>query len=110
MVYKIRARSLKAILPEKICEKDDVGGGVVTLGLAAYLIVWPVPIEPVAWHAPGAPGYTGQHAANTRLFGLHDLVLNGEVGPEHVVVGADGKLYTGVESGRILRMGPDGSA
>lgn len=86
-----------------------LGSFVVTLGLAVYLIVWPVPIEPVAWQAPAAPGYTGPHAANTRLLGVHHLALNGEVGPEHVIVGADGKLYTGVESGRIVRMGLDGS-
>ncbi|MES2151837.1 MAG: SMP-30/gluconolactonase/LRE family protein [Pseudomonadota bacterium] len=77
--------------------------------LAAYLSLWPVPIEPVAWHAPAAPGYTGAHAANTKLLGLQQVDLNGEVGPEHLVPGADGKLYTGVESGRILRMNPDGS-
>ena len=26
--------------------------GVVVLALAAYLLLWPVPIEPVAWTAP----------------------------------------------------------
>ena len=82
----------------------------LVLVLAAYLCLWPVPIEPVLWHAPTAPGYMGVHAANTRLIGLHDIDLHGEVGPEHVIFGADGNLYTGVESGRILRMQADGSA
>jgi sugar lactone lactonase YvrE len=77
---------------------------------AAYLSFWPVPIEPVVWQAPTAPGYTGVHAANTRLLGLQKIVLNGEVGPEHVVTGADGNLYTGVESGRILRIAADGKS
>ena len=27
--------------------------------LAAYLLLWPVPIEPVAWNPAPAPGYTG---------------------------------------------------
>jgi len=75
----------------------------------AYLTLKPVPIEPNAWQAPAAPGYRGVHAANTRLQGLHQIDLHGEVGPEHVVMGLDGKLYTGVESGSILRMQHDGS-
>jgi sugar lactone lactonase YvrE len=36
--------------------------------------------------------------------------LNGEEGPEHIVIAKDGKLYTTVTSGNILRMNPDGSA
>jgi len=35
--------------------------------------------------------------------------LGGEEGPEHVVLARDGKLYTTVLSGNILRMNPDGS-
>ena len=31
-----------------------------------------------------------------------------EIGPEHITFGPDGKLYTGVLSGAILRMDPDG--
>jgi sugar lactone lactonase YvrE len=83
---------------------------LLMLALAGYLALWPVPIEPVAWHAPAAPGYTGAHSVNSRLVGLRQIDLRGEVGPEHVLVGADGMLYTGVASGRILRFEPDGSA
>ena len=86
------------------------GALLVTLALAAYCVFWPVPIEPIAWNAPTAPGYRGAHATNTRLLGLQDIALNGEIGPEHVLLGPDGKLYAGVESGRILRMQADGSA
>jgi sugar lactone lactonase YvrE len=32
-----------------------------------------------------------------------------EFGPEHIEFGPDGKLYTGVLSGAVLRMNPDGS-
>ncbi|MFC3378921.1 SMP-30/gluconolactonase/LRE family protein [Rugamonas sp. CCM 8940] len=77
---------------------------------AAYLSLWPVPIEPLAWQAPAAPGYVGAHAPNSRLAGVRQIDLKGEVGPEHVVFGADGLLYTGVASGHILRMKPDGGA
>ena len=82
---------------------------VLLVALAAYLSFWPVPVQPVAWSAPPAPGYLGAHAANTRLAGLTLMPLpQGESGPEHVVL-RDGKLYVAVVSGRILRMDPDGS-
>jgi len=81
---------------------------VLMLVLAAYVLLWPVPIEPVVWHAPAAPGYVGAHTVNSKLAGLHQIDLKGETGPEHVVAGADGKLYVSVASGRILRMDADG--
>ena len=87
----------------------------IALGLAlllalavVYLLLWPVPIRPVAWSPAAEPGYAGPHAANTRLAQLQKIALKGEVGPEHVVIGPDGKLYTTVLSGNILRMDPDG--
>jgi sugar lactone lactonase YvrE len=82
---------------------------LLLLGLA-YLLLWPVPIQPVAWTAPQAPGYTGAHTVNTKLASLQLIDLKGEEGPEHIVLGPDGKLYTTVSSGNILRMNPDGSA
>nr|WP_315465172.1 SMP-30/gluconolactonase/LRE family protein [uncultured Rhodoferax sp.] len=75
-----------------------------------YLLLWPVPIRPVAWDAPPAPGYAGPHAVNTRLSNLQTIALHGEVGPEHIQFGRDGKLYTTVLSGNILRMDADGGA
>jgi sugar lactone lactonase YvrE len=79
------------------------------LGLA-YLFLWPVPITPVSWVAPKAPGYMGAHGVNQKLSGLQLIDLQGEVGPEHIAFGPDGKLYTTVASGNILRMNADGSA
>ncbi len=83
--------------------------GIAVLAGAAYLAWWPVPIAPVAWSAPSAPGYQGVHAPNQRLAGLRMIDLKGEIGPEHIALGKDGKLYTTVLSGNILRMNPDGS-
>ena len=82
---------------------------VVLLALCAYLGFWPVSIAPVAWSAPASPGYAGPHATNQRLAGLQHIDLKGETGPEHVAIGPDGKLYTAVDGGKVLRMKPDGT-
>lgn len=84
--------------------------GLLLLGAIAYLTLWPVPIAPVSWQAPVAPGYQGAHAVNNRLANLKMISLGDEEGPEHIVLAKDGKLYTTVLSGNILRMNPDGSA
>lgn len=81
----------------------------LVLALLAYLLLWPVPIQPVPVALPSAPGYTGVHAPNTRLAQLQMIDLHGEEGPEHIAFGPDGKLYTTVASGNILRMNADGS-
>lgn len=75
----------------------------------AYLTLWPVPVEPVGWPVPPMPGYAGPHAANQRLAKLQYIDLKGESGFEHVAIGRDGRLYTAVASGKILRMNVDGS-
>jgi sugar lactone lactonase YvrE len=82
----------------------------VLLLLAAYLIFWPVPIKPVSWNAPASPGYAGPHASNTKLSSLRMISLGKEEGPEHIAIGRDGKLYTTVASGNILRMSQNGGA
>ncbi|MES2299192.1 MAG: SMP-30/gluconolactonase/LRE family protein [Pseudomonadota bacterium] len=83
---------------------------IPALIVVGYFGLWPVPVEPVAWQAPKAPGYVGVYASNAKLAGLRQIALGAETGPEHVCVGPDGKLYTGVVSGHILRMQPDGNA
>jgi sugar lactone lactonase YvrE len=77
--------------------------------LASYLAAWPVPVEPMAWQPPTATGYAGVHAPNERLSRMQHIDLKGERGPEHIALGPDGKLYTAVASGKVLRMNPDGS-
>jgi sugar lactone lactonase YvrE len=85
--------------------------GVAGLGLLAvllaYLSLWPVPVDPVVWEAAAPPGYAGPHERNDRLAGLNLIPLGGEVGPEHVAFGPDGRLYASVESGRLLRLDPE---
>jgi sugar lactone lactonase YvrE len=82
---------------------------VMVVAMAAYLGFWPVPVRAVAWVAPAVPGYAGPHAANTKLAGLTLIPLGAESGPEHVVLGRDGKLYAAMASGKVVRMQTDGS-
>jgi sugar lactone lactonase YvrE len=77
-------------------------------GVAAYLCFWPVPIEPVSWPTQTPPGFTGAYAPNTRLASLRTIDIGAEVGPEHIAIGPDRKLYAAMESGALLRMDPDG--
>jgi sugar lactone lactonase YvrE len=86
--------------------------------IAAYLLAWPIPVQPVVWSAPAAPGYAGPHAVNTRLSALTHLPLGGDVGPEHVVVREEAGvpwIWMAVatadhQRGRIVRMHPDGTS
>ena len=83
--------------------------GIPLVAIITYLLFTPVPIAPVAYTLAPNAGYTGVHATNTRLADLKTIKLNGEAGPEHIVIGPDNKLYTGMESGNIVRMNLDGS-
>ena len=84
--------------------------GAVLLALILYLTLWPVPVEPVVWEAPPNSGYTGDFARNERLTGnMEKLPVDELRGPEDVAVAPDGRLYTGTESGWIVRMNADGS-
>ena len=47
--------------------------------------------------------------ANERLAAARAVSVAPEVGPEHIAFGPDGRLYTGVLSGAVLRMAPDGT-
>lgn len=83
--------------------------GFGVLGVIGYLCLWPVPATPVSWPAPTPPGYSGPFAPNTRLAGLRTIDTGREVGPEHIAIGPDGKLYAAMSSGNLLRMELDGS-
>lgn len=92
-----------------IVRRSAAALGLVLAGMIAYLCFWPVPIEPVSWRAPTAPGFTGPYAPNTRLANLRAIEVGNEIGPEHIAVGPDGKLYAAMEGGILLRMEPDGA-
>ena len=73
---------------------------VVTI---AYLMLWPVPIDPVVWQPDHDPGFSGEFSSNEAL-GKAELPFGvlGR-GPEDVARDDEGYLYTGLLDGRIIR-------
>jgi len=74
----------------------------------AYLLFAPVPIAPAAWTPPAAPGLMGAYEQNSRLAPVERLSLGLGHAPEDVAIDADGKIYGGLEDGRIVQLQPDG--
>ncbi|MDU8928795.1 SMP-30/gluconolactonase/LRE family protein [Alisedimentitalea sp. MJ-SS2] len=74
----------------------------VGVGLA-YILIWPVPIDPVAWEAPENKGYSGDFSPNERLAGVRRIGLGAHVGPEDITFGPEGRLYIPTHDGAILR-------
>ncbi|MFZ1972101.1 MAG: SMP-30/gluconolactonase/LRE family protein [Candidatus Acidiferrales bacterium] len=82
---------------------------VLIVAVLAYLAFWPVPIYPVSWQPEADAGYTGPFAPNDRLTAMKLFPLDPDRGPETIAADKDNRLYTGVYSGKILRINPDGS-
>ena len=80
------------------------GAGALILG---YLLLWPVPFDPVAGPVRDAnPAGTGIYAKNNTLAAAQ-LVDVGH-GPEGIAFDAAGRLYTGLHNGDILQQQADG--
>src|SRR6185369_5219821 len=81
-----------------------------------YLLLWPVPISPAAWTPPLAPPLTAQYEQNSLLSNTERLSLGtgtpspgAGFGPEDVTLDAEGRVYTGLDDGRIMRLQADGT-
>lgn len=81
---------------------------VLVAAAAAYLLLWPVSVDPVAWDAPQAPELAGRFAVNDRLAKVELLASGQGHGPEDVAIDAEGNLYVGYEDGRLVRYNPQG--
>lgn len=80
---------------------------VLFILLSLYLLLWPVPIEPVAWTPPEAPELSGSFAKNNYLAEAELFPLAASYGPEDTAIGPDGLVYTGLADGSIVRFSPD---
>ena len=88
-------------------------GCVAAIALAILVVVvlarsapeiWSGPdIRPEAWRPPAAPGLVGNYERNDRLATAELWPVGGE-GPEDVAIDSQGRLYTGLVDGRLLRL------
>ncbi len=78
--------------------------------ILAWLLFWPVPIEPVAWRAPAAPRLEGPYAPNDALARIEWLGRGQVNGPESTAIDAGGRVYTGTADGLIRRLDPTSGA
>ena len=80
----------------------------VIAAVAGFLLLYPIPIDPVAVEVAPSPGFTGPYARNNALRSLAWLGTPVSKGPEDVAV-RKGYVYTGLENGNIVRIRIDGT-
>ncbi len=80
---------------------------VATLLIAvfAYLLFWPVPIQPQGWTPPEPIQFPENH----ELASVERIAREVGIGPEAVNVDSQGRLVTGFIDGRVARFAADGS-
>ena len=77
----------------------------ILLGLiVAYLLLWPVPVDPVSWNAPVDNGYVDPFTPNDLLRSATGIDLDGFEGPEDATLGIDGRIYLTTDGGSVLRV------
>ncbi|MEQ6886297.1 SMP-30/gluconolactonase/LRE family protein [Salicola sp. Rm-C-2C1-2] len=87
---------------------------MLTLLIALLLVIgsfllWPSPVDSVAWDPPQGPGLEGPAQPNKALQHA-DVLARGKIqGPEDTEVDADGNVYAGLDDGRIIRVTPAGA-
>lgn len=81
---------------------------VIGAGVLLYLLFGPSRADPAKWQPPPAPPLEGDYAANSRLTEMERLPVGG-AGPEDVAFDKQGRVYSGLEDGRIVRLQAHGS-
>ena len=81
-------------------------GVAATVTAVAWLLLAPVPIEPVAWRAPAPPARTGVLAPNDRLRGVERVGGPDVAKPEATAIDAAGRIHAGLADGRVVRIDP----
>jgi sugar lactone lactonase YvrE len=74
----------------------------LVVALFAYLLLWPVDIEPAAWTPPPVVDFPLNDKLKAAEWLHKDLK-----GPEAITFDANGALVTGLDDGRIVRVTPD---
>ncbi len=77
-------------------------------GVAGFLLLYPIPIEPIAVDIQKGPGLVGPYAPNRALRSVAWLGVTVGKGPEDVAI-SKGYAYTGLENGNVVRIRLDGT-
>ena len=80
-----------------------IAGTLLALS-SAYLLLWPVAVDPIAWRAPVDRGYVDPFASNDRLSSATGIDLGEFAGPEDATLGHDGRIYVTTNDGAIIRI------
>ncbi|MCJ9429030.1 SMP-30/gluconolactonase/LRE family protein [Kordiimonas sp. A6E486] len=75
----------------------------------AWLWLAPAKIDPVAWTPPKSAGFVGVFAPNDKLEKAEVIKIKDGTGPETVALDNDGRIYGGLQDGRIIRILKDGT-
>lgn len=84
------------------------GGSLLILAIL-YLLLWPVPVDPVAWNAPINQGLVDPFGPDNRLNRARAIDLGVHNGPEDVAAGHDGRLFATTSGGVILQLDGNGN-
>jgi len=85
-------------------KKAFLTAGLILSAAILYLLLWPVPIDPVAWQAPADRGLVDPFGPDDRLASARGLHLGEHDGPEDVTGGHDGRIYVTTKDGFILQV------
>ena len=86
---------------------------LILLLLLAYLLAWPVAVDPVAWDAPEDKGYVGDFAPNEKLANLELLDIGKTYGPEDVTsreIEGEMFLFVPTHDGKVQKIDPKSGA
>src|SRR5208282_617015 len=76
----------------------------------AYLLLAPIRVEPVAWQPQPAPASdSGPYARNELLNAMERIARDIGKGPEALAFDAQGRIYAGLDDGRVARFEKDGN-
>ncbi len=78
--------------------------GSLLLAAILYLLLWPVPVDPVAWQAPADRGLVDPFAPNEILQVATAIDLGEFEGPEDATLGHDAAVYATTLSGHVVRI------